>query len=160
MELKQTTKKKKYFNEYYSYENELKSKLDEIQSSILNIKLKQVNSFIIKRRKLASIYLKELKNSGLKMPKENDNCYHVYNTFTVYHKKRGLIINHLKKNKIQTRIIYPYPIHKMKGYEKIDRIKDLYNTEKFAKGIFCLPLYPELKLNEAMKICKLINNYL
>ena len=90
------------------------------------------------------------------MPKENNNCQHVYNTFTVYHKKRNFIVNYLKRNKIQTRIIYPYPIHKMKGYEKINRLKDLSNTENFSKGIFCLPLYPELKLNEALKICKVI----
>ena len=153
-------KKKKYFNEYYSYENGLNSRLDEMQSSILNIKLKQINNFLTKRRKLASLYLKELKNLGLKMPIENDNCFHVYNTFTIYHKKRNLIINCLKKNNIGTRIIYPYPIHKMKGYEKIDRVRDLSNTEKFSKGIFCLPLYPELKFNEAMKICKLIKNCL
>ncbi len=151
-------KKKKYFNEYYSYENGLNSRLDEIQSSILNIKLKQVGSFLTKRRKLASLYLKELKNSGLKVPKENKNCQHVYNTFTVYHKKRSFIINYLKRNKIQTRIIYPYPIHKMKGYKKINRLKDLSNTENFSKGIFCLPLYPELKFNEVLKICKVIKN--
>lgn len=153
-------KNKKYFNEYYSYENGLNSRLDEIQSSILNIKLKQVDTFLHKRRKLAYLYLKELRNLGFKMPIENNGCYHVYNSFTVFHKKRNLIMNYLKKNNIHTRIIYPYPIHKMKGYQNIDRICDLTNAEKLSKGIFCLPLYPELKLNEALKICKLIKHSL
>ena len=70
------------------------------------------------------------------MPKENNNCFHVYNTFTIYHKKRNLIINYLKKNNIQTRIIYPYPIHKMKGYEKIDRVKSNQKNESRKKLFF------------------------
>ena len=153
-------RKKKFFNEYYSYENGVNSRLDEIQSSILNLKLKYVDNNIKKRRKIASIYLKNLKNSGLVLPKENNKCFNVYNTFTIYHKKRKFIINYLKKNKIQTRIIYPYPIHKMKAYEKIKRFGALNNTEKFSKGIFCIPLYPDLKLKDALKVCKHLNNYM
>ena len=136
----------------------MNSRLDELQTSILNLKLKKINHSIDKRRKIASIYNNELKNSGIALPKQNNNCYHVYNTFTLYHKKRKFIMNYLKKKKIQTRIIYPYPIHDMKGYEKIKRTKNLNNTVKFSKGIFSIPLYPELKLTDVFKICKHLKN--
>lgn len=146
--------KKKFFKEYYSYENGVNSRLDELQSTILNLKLKKVDSYINKRRKIASIYYKNLYNSGITLPKKNENCYHVFNTFTLYHKKRKYIIDYLKKNKIQTRIIYPYPIHKMKGYKNIKKSGKLNNSEKFSAGIFSLPLYPEMKLINIHKICK------
>ena len=153
-------RKKKFFNEYYAYENGINSRLDEIQSSILNLKFKNVDNLIYKRRKIASIYIKNLKNLKIILPEQNTKCFHVYNTFTLYHKKRKYIMNYLKNNNIQSRIIYPYPIQKMKGYEKIKKVKDLSNTEKFSKGIFCIPLYPDLKLKDALKVCKHFNNYM
>ena len=61
----------------------------------------------------------------------------------------------MKKIKIETRVIYPYPIHKMKAYNKIIyNQKNLKNSEIKSKGIFCLPLYPELKNQDVKNICK------
>ena len=147
--------KNKFLGKYYANENGVNSRLDEIQSSILNFKLKKINYFIKKRRLLAKLYITELKKSELKLPYENSNCDHVYHLFTVYHPKALKIITHLKKKEIETRIIYPYPIHKMKAYSHIIKNKQrLANSESASKGIFSLPLYPELKIKEVKKICK------
>ena len=158
--------KNKFFNKYYSNENGVNSRLDEIQSSILNFKLKKIDYFIKRRRELAKIYLKELSNTNLILPKEILNSQHVYHLFTVYHVKAKNIINQLKKKNIETRVIYPYPIHKMNAYSKIRHNKKrLINSEIKSKGIFCLPLYPELKNQEVKAICKSLikvlkdNNY-
>ena len=49
----------------------------------------------------------------------------------------------------------------MKAYSKlISNKKDLKNSEKKSKGIFCLPLYPELKINELNKICNILKKIL
>ena len=78
--------------------------------------------------------------------------------FTVYHPRREKIIKELKKKSIETRVIYPYPIHKMSAYKKFfQNNKRLKNSEIKSKGIFCLPLYPELKKKEVINICKKIN---
>ena len=158
--------KNKFFNKYYSNENGVNSRLDEIQSSILNFKLKKIDYFIKRRRELAKIYLKELSDTNLILPKEILNSQHVYHLFTVYHVKAKNIINQLKKKNIETRVIYPYPIHKMNAYSKIRHNKKrLINSEIKSKGIFCLPLYPELKNQEVKAICKSLikvlkdNNY-
>ena len=158
--------KNKFFNKYYSNENGVNSRLDEIQSSILNFKLKKIDYFIKRRRELAKIYSKELSNTNLILPKEILNSQHVYHLFTVYHVKAKNIINELKKKNIETRVIYPYPIHKMNAYSKIRHNKKrLINSEIKSKGIFCLPLYPELKNQEVKAICKSLikvlkdNNY-
>jgi len=147
--------KNKFKDKYYSNENGMNSRLDEIQASILNYKLRMVDSFIKKRKNIAKIYLRELRTIGLKLPDENLNSFHVYHLFTVYHPKRNSIINKLNKIKIETRVIYPYPIHKMKAYNKIIyNQKNLKNSEIKSKGIFCLPLYPELKNQDVKSICK------
>ena len=50
-----TNKKNKFFNDYYAQENGINSRLDEIQSSILNVKLKYVDQNIFKEEKLLNI---------------------------------------------------------------------------------------------------------
>ena len=139
-------KKNKFNNKYYANEDGVNSRLDEIQASILNFKLKKVDQYIERRRKIAEIYKRELSSTSLKLPKENITNKHVYHLFTVFHLKAKKIINELKKNNIETRVIYPYPIQKMKPYKKFKYdAKVLRNSEKISKGIFSLPLYPELK---------------
>ena len=154
-------KNNKFFNKYYSNEDGINSRLDEIQASILNLKLSFIDRSISRRRYLANLYRKELFSSGIILPNENLHNYHVYHLFTVYHSDRKKIINGLKKKNIETRIIYPYPIHKMNAYKSIFKNKkELKNSEKKAKGIFCLPLYPELKDQEVKKICNCIKKIL
>ena len=49
----------------------------------------------------------------------------------------------------------------MKAYSKLIKNKiNLKNSEKIAKGIFSLPLYPELKEKELNKICKKLKKIL
>ncbi len=150
----ETVENTHFKNKYYANENGVNSRLDEIQSSILNLKLDKVETFIKKRKLIAKKYLKKLSSTNLILPKENINCKHVYHLFTVYHPKANLIKKKLFNSKIQTRSIYPYPIHKMKAYSHlIKNKKHLKISEMKAKGIFSLPLYPELKNTEINKIC-------
>jgi len=156
-----SNKRNIYYNKYYANENGLNSRLDEIQSSILNLKMKYVNNYISQRNKLANLYLKYLKETSLKLPKTNKTNQHVYHLFTVRHSKRNFIIKMLNNKKIGTRIIYPFPINNMNGYKKFNfNNKELKNTIKYSKEIFSLPLYPELKVSEVKKICSSVKEIL
>ena len=160
--IEQIVKKNKFIKKYYANEHGINSRLDEIHATILNIKLAYVKNYINKRKKLAKLYNKELKNTSLKLPIENKNCEHVFHLYTVYHSKRDLIIKKLKQKNIQIKIYYPFPIHKMKGYKKMVKGKNLQLpiTEKMSKGIFSLPLYPKLKYSVAYKFTKIIKQIL
>ena len=94
-----TDKKNKFFNKYYANENGFNSRIDEIQCSILNIKLKYLESFIKRRIKLANLYTYNLRNTKLKLPIVNNNSKHVYHLFTVSHPNKDKIKNYLKKIK-------------------------------------------------------------
>lgn len=149
-------KNNKYYNKYYANENGMNSRLDEIQASILNIKIPRLKNSIKNRQHIASIYNKELSGTRLKLPMVNNKCTHVYHLYVVYHPKRNEIIKQLMKKKIFTNIQYPYPIHKMKAYKNLAYFKknELKNAEKFSKGIFSLPIYPELSNKKLYKIIK------
>ena len=160
--IEQNNKKNKFNNKYYANEHGTNSRISEIQTSILNLKLPQVNSWIEQRRKFANVYSQELKNTSLKLPAENINCKHVFHLYVVYHPKRDKIIKKLKEINIQVNINYPFPIHKMKAYK--NKVLNKYNylpiTEKMANGIFSLPLYPKLKKTDVFKVSRVIKKIL
>ena len=145
--------KNKYYNKYYSNIHGLNSRLDEINSKILDYKLDKIDNFISRRRSIAKLYDKELKSTKLILPTKNKDKFDVYHLYTVFHKKRNLIVNKLLKQKIKTRVIYPFPVHKMKGYSIFFK-KDKHRISEIAsKGIFSLPLYPELSFKKVRIIC-------
>lgn len=152
-------KSNKFFNKYYANENGVNSRLDEIQSGILNFKLKKINEYINLRRKKARLYLKLLNKTELILPKENNDNFHVYHLFTVFHEKRDAIIKKLNNSRIYTRVIYPYPIKNMKPYQSL-KSKKLINTNKISKGIFSLPLYPELPDKYIVKVSNILKEIL
>ena len=154
--IEKNNKKNKFNNKYYANNYGINSRISEIQASILNLKLPKVNGWINKRRKIAKFYTNELNTTNLKLPIEKINYKHVFHLYVVYHSKRESIIRQLKKNGINVNINYPYPIHKMKAYKSLDRLP---NTEKFSKGIFSLPLYPELKSSDLFKISRILKKY-
>lgn len=148
--------KNKFYNKYYSNVHGLNSRLDEINSKILDYKLDKVDTFISRRRSIAKLYDKELRSTKLILPIKNKDKFDVYHLYTVFHKKRNLIIKKLLQQKIKTRIIYPFPIHKMKGYSVYFK-KDKHKiSETASKGIFSLPLYPELSLKKVIMICRVL----
>jgi len=160
--IEQNDYKNPFNKKYFSNEHGINSRLDEIQSTILNIKLSKVNLWIKKRSKLAKIYSRELKKTSLLLPSVPKGLKHVFHLYVVFHKKREIIIKKLKKNGIKVNINYPFPIHKMKAYKKNKNVtfKNLTNTENFSKGIFSLPLYPELDEKKILKITKIIKKTL
>ncbi len=153
-------KKNKFYNKYYANENGINSRIDEIQCSILNVKLNLVDKFINKRIQLAKEYFKHLAETDLILPYKNYDNKHVYHLFTVYHPKKKEVIKLLNKKNIKTRTIYPYPIQTMKAYKNLNFKKNLKNSEKKSKGIFCLPLYPEMNKKDVIKISNTIKNIL
>ncbi len=152
-------KNKKWNNKYYSIDHGTNSRLNEIQASILNLKLKYVNSYIRKRRFIAQKYFKGLMESGIILPIVNKKNFHVFHIFAVSHPKRELILKKLSLKKINLSIHYPYPIHIMKAYKNFtyDYSNRLIETERKAKTIFSLPIYPSIKNYEIENIIQNIN---
>ena len=147
-------------NNYISEFHGVNSRLDEIHAAILNLKLNKINQSISKRRKIANFYKNNLKNNIIKLPEVLLNNYHVFYNYVIRTKKRNALKKYLLKNNIETKIIYPYPVHKMKYYSKFKIGKpNLNNTEKIYKEILSLPIYPEISIKELKKIAYFINSF-
>ena len=83
---------KKWKNKYYSIDQGINSRLSEVQSSILNLKLTKLYRSIKRRREIAEKYYEGLKNTNLELPIVNKRNLHVFHIFEVAHPKRDLII--------------------------------------------------------------------
>jgi len=146
---------KKWKNKYYSIDQGINSRLNEVQSSILNLKINKISKSIKRRREIAKKYFDGLKNTSIELPLINNDNFHVFHIFEVAHPKRDLIIKKMKSRKISLSIHYQYPIHTMNGYKNHNNKKNvLKETEKKSKIIFSLPIYPSIKNKEIDIIIK------
>ena len=136
------------------------SRLDEIHASVLNFKIKQIDKKIKLRRSIANFYNKNINNKKIILPKENENTFHVYYNYVIRSKKRNKLKKYLSKYGVETKVVYPHPVHRMKPYANFATTNtNLKVTEKLSKEILSLPIYPELKKLELKKIIKTINSF-
>jgi dTDP-4-amino-4,6-dideoxygalactose transaminase len=137
--------------------NGINSRCDELQAAILNVKIKFLDQYIKKRRKVAKFYNFYLKKLPIILPVEDANCKHSYHLYVIRVRKsiRDLFIHFMKRKKIFLGIHYKKPTHLMYNFNK-NKIY-LKNTEKISKEIISLPMYPELSRKKLLKIFKEIN---
>jgi aminotransferase EvaB len=146
---------------YYAIEHGYNSRLDEIHAAILLTKLPKLDKYIAKRRELAGLYNELLKDTELILPKEEDYGKHAYYLYVVRHPNRDIIMAKLKENNILVNISYPWPIHTMTGYKYLGyKEGDLPETEKAAKEIFSLPMYPTLTEDEVNTVSNCLHQIL
>lgn len=147
--------------QYNAEELGYNSRLDEVQAEILRVKLPRLDQYIERRRALADRYKAILAQTSLELPVEKAGNYHVYYVYVVKHPERDRIIAELKSMDILVNISYPWPIHTMKGFAYLGgKEGDLPVTEKAAKMIFSLPMYPTLTEAQQDTVCRSLGKIL
>ncbi len=138
------------------------SRLDAMQAAILSVKLKHLETFTKNRRLIADIYRKNLASAPLILPVEAPGAKHVYHLFVVRvpDGKREALQEALAKKNISTLVHYPRPVHE----EPICRelVKKKYRlplTEKLCTEILSLPMFPEMREEEVLKVCSVIKQF-
>jgi Predicted pyridoxal phosphate-dependent enzyme apparently involved in regulation of cell wall biogenesis len=68
----------------------------------------------------------------------------------------------LNEKGIPTMVYYPIPMHKQKAYKNYCNVNiTLDNSEKLAKQVFSLPIYPDLSENDqeyiSTELLKILN---
>jgi len=143
---------KKYYHDFIG----VNSRLDEIQAAILRVKLKYLDEWNEKRRKIVKLYNESLEDSGVITPIEKEYARHVYHLYVIRCKNRDKLQQHLLKNGIRTQIHYPVPVHKQKAYLNLGFNVHLPVTEKICNEILSLPMHPWLNHEEVSKIAEVI----
>lgn len=136
------------------------SRLDEIQSTILSIKLSHLEADNEKRRSVAKYYLENIKNPVITLPKVeyDDQRSHVWHLFVVRCKKRDSLKEYLLNNGIETVIHYPTPPHKQKAYAELSGLS-LPISEQLHREVLSLPISPVMTEIEMKQVVETINSY-
>jgi len=130
---------------YYAEEHGYNSRLDEIHAEILLRKLSHLDEYIARRKELAHQYDQLLSSTSISLPKIMPGNAHVYHLYVCRDPERDKIISQLRTKEIFVNINYPWPIHTMRAYAYLGyKEGDLPHTEKAAREIFNLPMYPTL----------------
>lgn len=149
---------KKYYHENFGYN----SRLDTIHAAALSVKLDKLDKWNKKRVGIAKLYNKLLVGVGdIITPGIMGKPYFEnFHLFVIQTEKRDLLIKYLESRGIHCGIHYPIPIHLQNAVKSLGYSKgDFPETEKFAKSILSLPMYPQLKVKEVREICKNIKEF-
>ena len=135
----------------------MNSRLDSIQSIILNHKLKQLPKLNSKRRKIASEYDNKISNK--KIEKLRYSKFSIYHQYVLIVKKRNEFIKYLKKAKIQYGFHYPYAIHQLDALKKYFQKEKFPNSEMLAKYGISIPIDPNLSKKKVNYIIGKLNSF-
>ncbi len=137
------------------------SRLDNLQAAILNVKFKYLPEWIKKRRKAAEIYYRGLSDvSEIELPPAPDSDpkhSDVYQNYVLRAQKRDKLSRFLKEKGVETLIKDPIAnhLHPQLGLSHFH----LPYTEKLAKEVISLPLYPELTQAQIEYVIKSVREF-
>lgn len=141
------------------------SRLDNLQAAVLRIKLKELDSYILNRRKAADYYDQHLDGvEELSVPFRDDSSNHVFHQYTLKlnnEVNRDKLIRYLASKNIPAMVYYPVPAHQQKMFSSIPAtFNTMNNTEWLSERVFSLPMHTELNSIQQNYIIDNILNFL
>jgi dTDP-4-amino-4,6-dideoxygalactose transaminase len=133
------------------------SRLDALQAAVLLVKLAHLEAWNERRRELAARYRDGLADLPLVLP---DEGMHVYHLFVVRVAGRDAFRARLAELGIGTLVHYPRAVHEHPAYAHLARPGRLETSERLAREVVSLPLYPELTDDEADAVVRAVRDVL
>jgi dTDP-4-amino-4,6-dideoxygalactose transaminase len=137
-------------NEYEHEEVGVNSRLDELQSAVLTVKLPHLDKWSNERAKRAEFYTTLLDESDLGFtvvpPSVRQDSRHIFHQYVIrVPNHRNRLAEHLKEKGIGTKVYYPIPLHLQQCFEYLGyKNGDFPESESAALETLALPIYPEL----------------
>ena len=145
---------------YYHKIKGFNSRLDELQAAILRVKLKYLNDWNNRRRKIADSYSNGIRNPLIEKPSVMPYGSHVFHLYVIRHPDRDKLQGYLEEKGIKAMIHYPVPVHLQEAYKELEYPAGSFPVaEKLAKEIVSLPMFPQLTDGEVSAITEEVNRY-
>lgn len=136
------------------------SRLDNIQASILNIKLRHLDEYNSIRNKMASYYDEAFfKLKEIEIPQRLQRSTHVFHQYTMKVKngKRNELKEYLSAKGIPSMIYYPLPLYKQEAFKQYASPEmKLYVTEELCDQVLSLPIHTEINMDHINLICNAV----
>lgn len=138
------------------------SRLDELQASILRVKLRHLDAGNARRQAVSATYDAALSDSAITPPARRPGGTHVFHQYVLRVPDREAVQARLRAEGIGSGIHYPVPVHLQPAYK--DRVAlgpaRCRESETAATEVLSLPIYPELSNEQARRIADVIGTTL
>ena len=138
-------------------------RLDELQAAMMSVKLKNLDGWNNRRRKIAAIYDEMLKDTPLQLPYVADYCHHVYYsyaTITPDEEERKKLLMFMNEHEIGAFAMYPIMVPMQGAYEDLNyKQSDFPVGSEYANRVFNLPMFETLREDEAREVARTILAY-
>jgi len=136
---------------YYHREVGINSRLDTLQAAVLGVKLQYLDEWTTARQANAARYWQLFDQAGLDtqlgLPQADAGQGHVWNQYTIRvpNGRRDEIKAQLAAAGVGAEIYYPVPLHQQQCFASLGyREGSLPETERAAREVLSLPIFPEL----------------
>jgi dTDP-4-amino-4,6-dideoxygalactose transaminase len=141
----------------HKYYNELKgfnSRLDELQAAFLRVKLRYLDEWNQRRKRIGEHYSQALRDTtDLVLPHVPNWADHVWHLFVIRHVQRHRLQQHLEQAGVKTLIHYPCPPHLQSAYSELTYGPGAFlRAEKMANEVLSLPIGPHLPDSHAQYV--------
>lgn len=136
-------------------------RLDALQAAVLAVKLRYLSGWIAARRAHARAYADSLRGiAGLGLPAFDEDGAFANYTVRVTGGKRAALAEHLQNRGIQTAIHYPLPLHLQPRFAELGYgAGSCPESERAAREVLSLPLYPELGEEQRTQVIEAIRAF-
>ncbi len=132
-------------------------RMEGFQGAILRVKLRHLERWTEARRAIARKYDELLADCGLELPVEMPWARHVYHVYTLRSDDRNGLQAALQEKGIQTAIHYAIPVHLQPAYANLGYSRGMLpESEKAAKEVLSLPMYPELTTHDIRSVSQAV----
>lgn len=145
---------KKYYNEKVGFN----SRLDELQAAFLSVKLRKLDAINSHKRKLAAIYLQQLKSDFIK-PAVDADYFDVYHIFNIRHEKRDELKEYLLNKGIKTEIHYPVAPVDQEAMRGVFEAADTPIADEIHRTTLSLPISYFHTEQDVLKIVEVLNRF-
>jgi dTDP-4-amino-4,6-dideoxygalactose transaminase len=116
------------------------------------VKLPHLDDWSEARRRNAAYYDKKFSGTGVQAPYISPDCMSIFNQYVIRIPRRDEVMAHLRDNNVGCEVYYPVPLHLQECFSYLGcKEGDLPESEKAAKEVLAIPVYPEL--TDEMKDC-------
>lgn len=143
---------------YVNDEKGFNSRLDELQSAFLRVKLKYLDEDNQSRIDLAAYYTQQLQDTSLVLPYVPDWAKPTWHLYIVRSHKRDALQRHLKEFGVDTLIHYPIAPHRQAAYREFASLS-LPLAEQLSGEVLSLPLTPHMDRSEQDAVVAAIKSF-
>jgi dTDP-4-amino-4,6-dideoxygalactose transaminase len=147
---------------YFSTEPGWNNRLDELQAAILRVKLRHLSNWQRARQANAAEYTRLLNQiPGVMPPITPEGFEHVFHQYTIRIERRDALQQFLRERKIGSSVYYPHPLHLQPLYASLGhKPGDFPHSERAAQEVLSLPMYPELRKEQIVRVVEAIAEFL